>query len=105
MKRFLLSAIALPACLFLLNACLIAPVVPPIGYVYSDLRAPLDVDYQATPAGGKKGVAESMSIAGLVAIGDSSAEAAAQNGGVSTIENADYEFFNVLGVYQVYRTV
>ena len=106
MKRFLLSLIVLPALALLLNACVVAPVIPPVGWAYTDFRAPLDINYQATPVNSPKtGKAESMCILGMVATGDASAEAAARNAGISTIEHADYEFFNVLGVYQVYRTV
>ena len=104
MRHALLTLIACGG-LLLLQGCLSAPVVPPIGIIYTELRAPLDVDYQATPVTGKSGSAESMSILGLVATGDASAKAAADNGGIKKIEHADYYYFNVLGVVQRYRTV
>jgi len=46
-----------------------------------------------------------MCILGLVATGDASTEAAAREGGISTIHSADYSYFNVLGVYQRYETI
>ena len=104
MKR-LLAIVLLAGCLLSLNACLVAPVVPPIGMVFSDLKAPLDIDYDKTAVSGKQGVSESTSILGLVALGDASASAAAEQGHIKIINHADYEYYNVLGVYQRYRTV
>lgn len=89
--------------LVMLQGCYSAPVKPPIGIVYSEVKAPLDVDFAATPVAQKSGSAESMSILGLFATGDCSAEAAAKNAGITKIEHADYYFFNVLGVLQRFR--
>ncbi len=104
MKKLLLLAVLVFGAIGL-NACLVAPVIPPVGLAYSNLQAPLDIDYHASPVVGKHGTSESMAILGLVALGDASAATAAQNGGIKTIDHADYEYFNVLGVYQRYRTV
>ena len=104
MKR-LLASLCLAGGLLGLNACIVAPVVPPLGFIYSDLHAPLDVNYDKTAINGKKGEAESMSILGLVAMGDASAAAAATNGGLKTINSADYEYHNILGIIQNYKTV
>ena len=105
MKRLLFTLVALPACALLLNACLVAPIKPPTGSVYTNIKAPLGVDYKSTPTQGKMGVSQSISILGLVALGDASAHAAAEAGGLQRIEHADYEYKNVLGVYQRYRTI
>ena len=104
MKKLLLC-LGLVACLAGLTGCMTAPVVPPLGMAFSEIKAPLDIDYTSSDVTGKSGVAESMSVLGLVAIGDASANAAAKAGGINTINHADYEYFNVLGVYQRYRTV
>ncbi len=101
MKRLLSCLLALG----MLTGCMTAPVVPPIGMVYTNFEALLDIDYSQTDVSGKMGTSESFSILGLVAIGDASAAATADNASIDTIEHADYEFFNVLGVYQRYRTV
>ena len=93
------------ACGAMLTGCYSAPVIPPMGMAYANIQAPLDVDYDNTSVPSKSGVAESMSILGLVAMGDASAATAAANGNIDTITHADYEFFNVLGVYQRFRTV
>ena len=105
MKKMLLGAALAIAAPILLSGCLVAPVIPPIGIIYSDIKAPLDYDQSASKTGSKKGVSESMSILGLVAMGDASVEAAAKAGGINTVDGADYEYFNVLGIYQRYRTV
>lgn len=104
MKHLALLAVLALACAGL-TGCLRAPVIPPQGWIYSEFQAPLDIDYDKTPVTGKMGKAESMSVLGLVALGDASAKAAATQGGISTIEHADYTYFNVLGIIQRYDTV
>ncbi|MCC5876147.1 MAG: TRL-like family protein [Candidatus Sumerlaeia bacterium] len=87
------------------SGCLVAPVMPPPGMLYTDYKAPLDFDMNATKNATRRGESETMSILGLVALGDGSVKTAAQNGGITTIHSADYEYFNIIGVYQRYRTV
>ncbi len=53
----------------------------------------------------KVGVAESTSILGLVATGDSSIKAAVQNGGIKKIKYVDYKVENILGVFGKYQTI
>jgi hypothetical protein len=103
--RKALSVILLCSGLFVLQGCLCVPVKPPLGWVFTEIEAPLDFNYDPTQIHAKSGRSESMSILGLVALGDASAKSAADQGGITTIHHADYEFFNVLGVYQRYRTV
>lgn len=104
MKR-LLVLLVFSAGLATLTGCLSAPVIPPIGIAFSEFQAPLDIDYNETDTTGKMGISESTSILGLVATGDASAKAAAMDGDITVIDHADYEYFNVLGVFQRYRTV
>jgi hypothetical protein len=82
--------------------CLGAPIVPPLGLVYTDLDAPLSLNGQV---GERRGEASVVAILGLISAGDGSVRAAARNGGISRVERVDYEFFNVLGIYQRYTTV
>ena len=84
---------------------MIAPVIPPMGFVYSDVKAPLDVDYDNSTVTGKRGTASSISILGLVAVGDASAKAAAESAGITRIEHADYEIMSVLWVFAKYTTI
>lgn len=104
MKK-LLTLVAVGAAPLLLAGCLVAPVMPPTGAVYTDYRAPLDWDQEESTVGPRTGVSQSTSILGLIATGDASIQAAARNGNISSAKGADYEYFNVLGVYQRYRTV
>jgi hypothetical protein len=80
-------------------------VVPPLGHAYSNVRAPLSINYNPTNVRQKFGKSESVSILGLVATGDASTQAAATNGGISRIDYADYAYYNVLGVFQRYITI
>ncbi len=101
--------VKLSLCLFavvVLAGCMVAPVVPPTGYVYNNTKAPLDVDFEKSEYGPKTGTASTHCVLGLVAWGDASAEAAARNGNISTIEHVDYKFTNVVfGIYQKYTTI
>lgn len=88
-----------------LTGCIVAPVVPTVGIIYNDTKAPLDYTQESSAVGSKTGISSTMSICGLVSLGDGSIKAAADAGGIKTINGADYEFFNVLGIYQKYTTV
>lgn len=102
-KLALLFAVALVA--FSVAGCLVAPVVPPLGMFYTSIEAPLDVDFQQTSLGTKVGQSSCISVLGLVATGDASSQAAAEEGGLTTILGADYNYLNVLGIYQSYTTI
>jgi hypothetical protein len=78
-----------------------APVMPPVGVIYSDYKAPLTVQLQGQTVTQQKGQAGSSSILGLIAWGDCSLQSAAKDGNLSTINYADYSYLNVIfGVYQ-----
>ena len=97
---FLLPLAALGGCAGFYSA----PVVPPGGWVYSKISAPIDTDANATMPGAKTGSVSSESYLGLVAMGDCSATTAAANGGLTKINHLDYEFFNILGIYSKFTT-
>ena len=90
-----------------LSGCMVAPIVPPIGIGFTEFTAPLDPDFNQTamPTDHKTGTSESISILGLIALGDASTEEAARDGDITVIDHADYEYFNVLGVFQRYNTI
>lgn len=101
-----ISLIAATLALAVASGCAYtAPVIPGIGTLYSDTRAPLDNDFAATRVGSKVGRASVTSILGLFSFGDASAATAARNGNISTIHHADYEWFSVLGIYTSFTTV
>lgn len=98
-KQFMFAALA--AAILPLTGCIRAPFVPPQGFAFSQMKAPLDVDFNNTGmAGMNRGTAEVINILGLFTFGDASAKAAAENGRISTIVHADYEHFNLLGIFQ-----
>ena len=85
--------------LYCAGCALVAPVVPPQGMIYSQTKAPISTDFVNSAVGSKHGQASAFSILGLIAGGDCGIQAAAQDGGIKTITHADYEFFNILGIY------
>ena len=104
MKRLLLTLVVVCAGLFA-QGCLVAPVIPPYGIIFSDLQAPLDYDSNATIVSTRSGESTSTSILGLIATGDASLNSAARNGNLSVIHYADYKYTNIVGVIQTYTTV
>jgi len=78
--------------------CLSAPFQPPSGVV-SVTTAPLSTEGN-WDVGSKKGKASSFSVLGLYASGDCSIATAAHNGGLKKIGHVDYEYFNVIGIWQ-----
>jgi hypothetical protein len=81
------------------------PVMPPVGGLFADVKAPLTSEYSGQSVQGKSGEASSASILSLIAWGDCSLTAAAADGNLSTIECCDYAFYNVLGVYQKFTVI
>lgn len=104
MKKMLCIG-TLTAAAFLASGCLTAPVVPPPGLVVTAYSAPLDYTQERSPVSLKSGRSHTYSVIGLVALGDGSIRAAAEDGGLTQIYGADYEYFHILGVYQQYTTI
>ena len=102
-----LALLACAASILLMAGCMTyrAPVMPPVGLIYEDVKSPMDVDYDVTKTGSKTGTALSTSILSLIAYGDCSTRAAAADGNLSVIYTADYHFYNILGVYQTFTTI
>ena len=55
-NRLVKLSLCLLAIVFLAG-CMIAPVVPPIGAIFNQTRAPLDVDFEKSEYGPKTGAA------------------------------------------------
>ena len=86
------------------TGCIGAPVVPPLGLIYTDTEAPLTLG-PSDNTGQRRGTASVTSYLMLVSLGDGSVKAAAENGGIRKVERVEYEFTNILGLYQRYTTV
>ena len=63
--------------------------------LYTNNKAPLQLEYNNTDLGHKVGQASSHSFVGLFAFGDTSVQAAAKDGNIKVIKHTDYEFTNV----------
>lgn len=84
--------------LALLAGCLSAPFQPPAGVV-SVTRAPLSTEGNWN-VGSRRGEASSTSVLGLYATGDCSIGAAAHNGNLKKVDHVDYEYLNIIGIWQ-----
>lgn len=89
------SAIVVAVCL---EGCLSAPFMPPTGIIGAT-RAPLSTEGN-WDIGSKTGTASSTSVLGLYASGDCSIATAAKNGGLKKVTHVDYEYENVIGIWQ-----
>ncbi|MBN1902317.1 hypothetical protein JW926_13410 [Candidatus Sumerlaeota bacterium] len=94
--------------LFFLSGCSFnfrAPVVPPTAAVFTNIEAPIDIEFNDTTIGKKKGEAKSVGILSLFSFGDASVKAAAENGNISVIDHVGYRFTNILGIVTIYKTL
>ena len=94
MKKLLFLSLPCAA----LCGCVSAPFQPPMGLL-STTRAPLSTDGNWN-AGLKSGSAEAKCVLGLYAWGDCSVTAAARNGGLKRVDFLDYQYDNVIGIWQ-----
>lgn len=76
----------------------------PTGAIYTNVIVPHDATGSTAPSA-KVGTSESMDVLSLVAIGDSSIETAAKNGGITKIHHVDWECFNILGIFGQYKAI
>ena len=78
--------------------CVSAPFMPPMGLI-STTKAPLSTEGN-WKVGLRSGKAESKSVLGLYAWGDCSITKAAQNGGLTRVDFVDYQYDNIIGIWQ-----
>jgi hypothetical protein len=106
MKRsaFITATVAVLATTFL-SGCLVAPVMPPHGLLFSSYKSPLFPDQTEGNAAKQSGESSAVTILYLVTVGDASLDKAVQDGRLSKVNYVDYEYMNVLGVYQHYKTI
>ncbi len=104
----MMKKVCLTVCLgvlaMLITGCAVgpsAPFEPAHAIFFNSTMAPLSTEFNATPVADLKvGEAFTNNILGMFAFGDCSIRKAAINGGLKTVEFADYINFNVLGIYQ-----
>ncbi len=74
--------------------------------VYTNIKVPLDQDFDASRLGDKTGESHLQSVLGLVMWGDAGTQAAAQQGGLKVIHHADLHIVSILGfVYTKQTTI
>lgn len=95
-----IALVALTAVGFMFASC--ASSTRPAGAVYADVSDPVAV---SGTAGNRVGEATSTSYLGIVALGDSSIDAAKRAGGISTVSSVDVKRKNILGIISSYTTV
>ena len=80
--------------------------VPLLAGCFINVKIPLDTDLDRTRLGDKVGESSAQSVLWLVFWGDAGTQAAAQQGGITTINHADQQFFTILfGVYSRETTI
>jgi hypothetical protein len=82
-----------------------SPFMPPPGILVTAYKAPLTTNYDGTAKVANEGRASSYFVRDILLTGqtiawdDCSIEAAAQNGALRQVAYADYEYFQVLGIF------
>jgi hypothetical protein len=80
--------------------------VPLLCGCFVNVKIPLDTDLDRTQLGSKVGEASAQSVLWLVFWGDSGTQAAAKQGGITTITHADRQILTVLfGIYARETTI
>lgn len=59
----------------------------------------------SNPVGTKVGTSSSIGVLGLVAVGDASIQAAANNAGITKVSHVDVQRTSVLGLFAQYKTI
>lgn len=115
-KRYLFFIVSIVSILFLLatgcTAPLRAPIVPPCGILYTHIKAPCSTKYKKTPVEGRVGYVDS-SVKYIYepffgtswGWGDASIQKIAERKGIKNIEYVDYEYLNILRIYQEVKII
>ena len=93
-----LSISAAAALAALCSGCFTAPFMPPQGIITS-YSAPLTTEGPCKE-GAKKGSSSAINMLCLLTVGDCSLNAAIKDGGLKEMYYADYEYMNVLWLFQ-----
>ena len=100
MKKIRLLLVFIPVFALVATGC---ATYYPAGGLYTGCKAGVAAGDGTSYS--KVGTAESVSVLGLVAVGDASIKTAAANAGITTIKYVDYEVENILGIYGKYKTI
>jgi hypothetical protein len=100
MRKLTFAALALAA---IIGASGCGAVGPLPGAFYTDTKFP-SIASQSGP-GPRTGSAQMHSYLGMVAVGDSSVDAACKNGGITKISTVDTHGTTILGLYSTWTTI
>ena len=103
-KLFLMAAMLCFICTALSGCTYFAPVMPPTGFLFSCVSAPIDTDADSTPVSTKVGESSAVTVLWLFSFGNAGLDSAAREGNLKTIEYIDYTYLNVLGFFQQFTT-
>ncbi len=101
MKITVQSLISIVVFSFISASCSITGFGP-MGAIYTDHKIGV---YGNSPSGSKTGKACTMSVLGIVAVGDGGVEDAALRAGITKVNNINLESFSILGIYGTLCTV
>ena len=76
----------------------------PIGTIYTGAKLPM-IATSNSSVSSKTGEAQCISVLSIVAVGDCSIEAAKKSGGITKVNNVDWEVMNILGIYGTYKVI
>lgn len=86
-----------------------APFKPPSGILFTSFKAPLTMDFHDTPVRNEFGEAHTIYLRDCVFTGIDVAfqqcdvESAVRNGGLASVDYADYEYFQILGIFSTMK--
>jgi len=70
-----------------------------------NVEAPVDITYNLTEIGSKRGEASSIGILGLLTFGDCSVKAAVKDGNLKRVDHIGYQFTHVVCMVTIYKTI
>ena len=76
----------------------------PMGGLYTRVKLPITATSNSG-ASSKTGEAQCISVLSLIAVGDCSIDAAKKNGGITKVNNVDWDTMNILGIYGSYKVI
>jgi hypothetical protein len=83
--------------------CTVPMRTPVLGFIYTNVQSGEEATNVPSPT--KRGEACATSILGLVATGNASIDAAARQGGITSIAYVDASHSTILGLYSEYCTL
>jgi len=103
--KILLTGAVLLAALLVSGCTVRAPVVPPVGFLFTNYKAPLMVHYGNTDVAKREGRGETQYIrepflSTAYGFGNAGIAKIASDAGLNEVDYVDYEYLNVLGIYQ-----